>query len=155
DASRLLTVATILKQRCSAQMRPDKRRVLDDFLKTDRSLPGLLRLGARGARELAAPVPETLGAEWMLFWAFAWRRMLTATTRDRPARRIRFDAVPPPSLVLAPGREAPDLPEVRRMADKLAPLRWSVSERAPRRVNLLIPTIDLKHFFAGYIGKFN
>ena len=26
---------------------------------------------------------------------------------------------------------------------------------APRRINLLVPSIDLQHFFGGYIGKFN
>ena len=26
---------------------------------------------------------------------------------------------------------------------------------APDRVNLLVPTIDLEHFFGGYIAKFN
>ncbi len=41
------------------------------------------------------------------------------------------------------------------IADKVAPLRWAVSERAPRRINLLIPTIDLEHFFGGYIAKFS
>ncbi len=41
------------------------------------------------------------------------------------------------------------------MADKIAPLRLAVSDGAPRRVNLLIPTIDLRHFFGGYIGKLN
>ena len=41
------------------------------------------------------------------------------------------------------------------MAEKIAPLRLAVSDDAPRRVNLLIPSIDLQHFFGGYIGKFN
>ena len=30
-----------------------------------------------------------------------------------------------------------------------------MSATAPERVNLLIPTIDLKHLFGGYIAKFN
>jgi hypothetical protein len=41
------------------------------------------------------------------------------------------------------------------LADKVAPLRLEVSDGAPRRVNLLVPTIDLKHLFGGYIAKFN
>ena len=39
---------------------------------------------------------ETLGAEWMLFCALSWRRLLAATARARPQRRLRLDAVPPP-----------------------------------------------------------
>ncbi|MGW5362430.1 rhamnosyltransferase WsaF family glycosyltransferase [Actinopolymorpha pittospori] len=31
----------------------------------------------------------------------------------------------------------------------------AVREDVPRRINLLIPTIDLDHFFGGYIAKFN
>jgi hypothetical protein len=41
------------------------------------------------------------------------------------------------------------------LADKVAALRLAVSDGAPRRVNLLVPTIDLKHLFGGYIAKFN
>jgi len=41
------------------------------------------------------------------------------------------------------------------LADKVAPLRLELSDGAPRRVNLLVPTIDLKHLFGGYIAKFN
>jgi hypothetical protein len=44
---------------------------------------------------------------------------------------------------------------VRSVAQKVAPLRLAVSDDAPRRINLLIPTIDLHHFFGGYIGKLN
>ena len=49
------------------------RRFLDDGPVAARSLA---LLGARGARELLGPTPETLGAEWVLFHAFAWRRLL-------------------------------------------------------------------------------
>ena len=76
-------------------MTPAKRRTLDRFLHTDDSLRSLARLGLRGARELTGR-PQTLGAEWMLFHAFAWRRLLAATTRERPVRRWRIDALPPP-----------------------------------------------------------
>ncbi len=41
------------------------------------------------------------------------------------------------------------------MRDKIAPLRWHVADDEPARINILIPTIDLRHFFGGYIAKFN
>jgi hypothetical protein len=56
---------------------------------------------------------------------------------------------------MSPGREIAEHPAVREIAEKVAPLAWAVSDQAPARVNLLIPTIDLGHFFGGYIGKFN
>ena len=41
------------------------------------------------------------------------------------------------------------------LARQVAPLELSVSDRAPERVNVLVPTIELKHLFAGYITIFN
>jgi glycosyltransferase involved in cell wall biosynthesis len=153
DVCRLQQFATVLKLRCGDRMAPAKRRALDRFLGTEHSLGSLARLALRGARELVGR-PETLGAEWMLFHAFAWRRLLALTAGDRPVGRFRLDALPPPSLVLEPGRAAPPEP-AREIADKVAPLRWVVSDDAPARVNVLIPTFDLRHFFGGYIAKLN
>jgi glycosyltransferase involved in cell wall biosynthesis len=154
DVSRLTEYATILRMRCGERMAPDKRRTLDRFLRTDRSLLALADLWRRGARELIGR-PETLGAEWMLAYAFSWRRLLAASVRDRPVRGLRLDAVPPADLALQPGQPSLDHPATRAIAEKIAPLQLAVSDDAPRRVNLLIPTIDLGHFFGGYIGKFN
>jgi GT2 family glycosyltransferase len=153
DICRLEQFATVLSLRCGPTMSGPKRRVLERFLGAERSLPAVARLALRGARELVG-TPETLGAEWMLFHALAWRRLLEASVRDRPQARGRLDALPPPSLIQAPG--VPGLPEpVAEIARKIAPLTWAVSDDAPRRINLLIPTIDLQHLFGGYIGKFN
>ncbi|MFL5825211.1 MAG: glycosyltransferase, partial [Thermoleophilaceae bacterium] len=154
DVCRLMQFATVLQMRCGERMAPEKRRVLERFLRTDHSLLALARLWARGARELVGR-PETLGAEWMLSHAFAWRRALSATTRERPQRGLRLDAVPPPTLAPRPGRRVPAGPAPRAVAEKIAPLELAVRDDAPRRVNLLIPTIDLEHFFGGYIAKFN
>ncbi len=154
DASRLLQYATVLRMRSGERLSPIKRRSLDRFLRTDGSLVSLVGLGLRGARELLGR-PETLGAEWMLFHAFAWRRLLTATARERPARRLRLDAVPPPAFNPRPGWRASGPSGPRAIADKIAPLELAVDEGAPERVNVLIPTIDLEHFFGGYIAKLN
>ena len=154
DVARLTECATILRMRAGEEMAAPKRRVLDRFVRTDRSVLALARLWARGARELIG-TPETLGAEWMLAYAFTWRRLLAASTRDRPIKGLRLDAVPPPDLALAPGARTPVNVAARAIAEKVAPLTLRISDAAPVRVNLLIPTIDLAHFFGGYIGKFN
>jgi Glycosyl transferase family 2 len=157
DGCRLLQFATVLLMRCGGEMSPAKRRALERLLRADRSMPALGWLAARGARELAARRPETLGAELGLFFGFAWRRLARAATRgvERPRRRLRIDALPPTTLVQTPGRRPPDSPTVEVVADKIAPLRLAVGDDAPERVNLLIPTIDLEHFFGGYIAKLN
>jgi glycosyltransferase involved in cell wall biosynthesis len=153
DIWRLRQFCAVLLMRAGDAMPPGKRVVLERFLDADRSLRSLVALGARGARELVG-TPETLGAEWGLFHALAWRRLLSLSARDRPQRRLRLDALPPPSLILEPGWAELD-EDVAVVARKIAPLRWRVAEDAPVRVNLLVPAIDLQHFFGGYIAKFN
>lgn len=155
DACRLLQFATILKLRSGQAMAPAKRRALDRFIRADRSLLPLGWLAARALRELVGR-PETLGAELGLFFGFGWRRALSATTRSgEPPRRLRLDARPPSRLIQKPGSRGPEPPTLRVIHEKLAPLDLAASDDAPERVNLLIPTIDLEHFFGGYIGKLN
>ncbi len=153
DIARLMQVAAVLELRCGERLPAGKRQVLRRFARADDSLPTLSRLLIRGARELVGQ-QETLGAEWMLLLALVWRRALEASLRPRPQRVLRLDAVPPPSLAPAPDRSELAGAE-REVAEKIAPLDLRVSEQAPTRVNLLIPTIDLKHFFGGYITKLN
>jgi glycosyltransferase involved in cell wall biosynthesis len=155
DASRLLAVAAILQARLGDRMPRDRRRALARFERADRSLPALARLSARGLRDLTRSRPETLGAEWMLGYAFAWRRLLAATAGRGPESKLRLDAVPPAQLDPAPGVLSPVEPALRVLSEKIAPLRLAVSDDAPVRINLLIPTIDLAHFFGGYIAKAN
>jgi hypothetical protein len=90
----------------------------------------------------------------MLFCALAWRRLLAVSAREHPQRRLRLDALPPSSLIQQPGVEGLD-PAARALGDKIAPLRFVASDAAPARVNLLLPTLDLQHFFGGYITKLN
>ncbi|MGI9184454.1 MAG: glycosyltransferase [Solirubrobacteraceae bacterium] len=153
DVCRLQQFGTVLRLRCGGGLSGRKRRALGCLLDGDRSALALVRLGWRGARELTG-TPETLGAEWMLFHAFLWRRLLAASASPLPRRRLRLDALPPPSLIASPGHLGLDA-SVAMVADKVAPLRWTVAEQAPPRVNLLLPTIDLPHLFGGYIAKFN
>jgi glycosyltransferase involved in cell wall biosynthesis len=153
DLCRLTQFATVLQLRCDTRMTRRKRRELRRFLRAERSPAALVRFALRGARELTG-TPETLGAEWMLLHALVWRRLLGVSARDRPQRRLRLDALPQSKLVAPPGRVGIEA-SAGALADKVAPLRWMLSEDAPRRVNILIPTLDMRHLFAGYIGKFN
>ncbi len=155
DFARLLTVATILELRCADRMSAQQRRELDEFLSLELSWPALAKLGWRAARELSRPKPVTLGAEWALLQAVGWRRALALSARDRPTRRLRLDALPPPDLAPKPNRALPEEDAARTIAEKIAPLELSIADAAVRRVNILIPTIDLEHFFGGYIAKFN
>jgi GT2 family glycosyltransferase len=155
DACRLLQFATILELRCGEAMPSGKLRVLRRFMRADRSLPPLAWLAARATREFAGK-PETLGAELGLLFGFAWRHVVAASVRGgAPPRRLRLDTRPPARLALRPGRRGPEPERLRVIHEKLGPLDFSASDDAPERVNLLIPTIDLEHFFGGYIAKLN
>jgi glycosyltransferase involved in cell wall biosynthesis len=154
DVERLVQLATILRMRCGDRMSAGKRRALERFTAADRSLPAVVRLWARGARDIVAERPETLGAEWTLAYAFAWRRLLGATASRRPRRRLRLDAMPPTRFAARPGRQRP-AGTPREIAETVAPLDLAVRDDAPPRVNVLVPAIDLEHLFAGYIAKFN
>ena len=95
DACRLMQFATVLQMRYGERMTAPKRRALAEFTRGDRSLLPVARLAVSGAREIVGQRRETLGGEWMLMHAFAWRHLLDATTRDLPQRRFRMDALPP------------------------------------------------------------
>jgi glycosyltransferase involved in cell wall biosynthesis len=154
DVCRLVQVATVLTMRCGDRLAPGRRRTLDRFMAADASPWLALTLARRAVRELAGR-PETLGAELIVLYALIWRRLLALTTRERPVRGLRLDAVPPPALDPRPGQHGREAPATRAIAEKIAPLALAPRDDAPERVNILIPTIDLEHFFGGYIGKLN
>jgi len=156
DYWRLVQFATVLEMRCGDRMTSAKRRSVDRLRRTDHSLPAQGALAVRAVRELVGR-PETLGAELSLLLALAWRRLLVALARglERPHRRLPMDARPPPRLVRRPPRPGLDGPVAREVADKIAPLELAVRDDAPQRINILIPAIDLDHFFGGYIAKLN
>ena len=106
-------------------------------------------------RELPAARRRRSAPSGCSFHAFAWRRLLDASVRDRPQRRLRLDARAA-AVAGAPARSGPASPAPRRdRRQARAAAIWRSPTDAPPRVNLLIPTIDLAHFFGGYIAKLN
>jgi hypothetical protein len=101
DVCRLMQWGTIVRARCAARMEAGKRAELDRFLSSDDSLAALADMWRRGALELLGR-SQTLGGEWMLAYALTWRRLLSATIRDRPVKLLRLDALPPDALVNPP-----------------------------------------------------
>jgi glycosyltransferase involved in cell wall biosynthesis len=134
DACRTLHFATVLELRCGDRMSAGKRRALARLMRADRSALAIPVLFARGARELVRPRPQTLGAEWMLGYAFTWRRLLAASAP-------RLDALPP-VLHPRPRVRVPGDPDLRVLAEGLLPLRLAPADAAPRRVNLLVESVD-------------
>ena len=156
DYMRLLEVATVLDMRCGERMPSPKRRVLRRFVRSERDPVELARLWLRGMGELTGARRETLGGEWVLFRAIYWRHLLSLSVRRLPQQRLRIDALPPMDLAPGPPRAGATVAgPAQAIADKIRPLDLDVRDGAPARINVLVPTIDLDHFFGGYIGKFN
>jgi glycosyltransferase involved in cell wall biosynthesis len=156
DSCRLMQFGTILEMRFGSRLVARKHRALARFMRAERSPLALWDLARRAVREMVGQ-PETVGAELGLLLAFVWRHLLVASIRgrERPRARLRIDARPPSSLLPTPGRQEPATPAVGQIAAKIAPLELALLDDGPRRINILIPTIDLDHFFGGYIAKLN
>ncbi len=142
---RLRGLASTLIERCGPEMSRSRRRTMERFVRSDRSMTGFLWLAARPLRSLSGR-NETLGIERVLVRGILYRH-LAAVRRRLPGglRRAGSDSG-------ALREEDSVTPQMRQ---KVAPLFPVVSAKQPQRVNLLIPTIDLDHLFGGYIAKFN
>jgi glycosyltransferase involved in cell wall biosynthesis len=155
DVCRITLFATVLERRCKERMSASKRRAVRRVIGAERSALGPAWLLLRRARSLVGR-NETLGAEGGLLRGLCWRHAVALLTgpRQRPARRLRFSTAPPPPSAMSSGPRILH-PSTRRLAEKTRPLELGVRSDAPSRVNLLLPTIDLRHFFGGYIAKLN
>jgi len=152
---RLRLLAEVLLLRSADRMSRRSRRILRRFIRSERSPLGLLWLLARGARRWFGR-NETLGLESLVARGIVWRYIVKtmALVRKRPIPGVPYGASLPEST--GGGKaDAIDHVETRTMARSIEPLPLSVSTEAPERVNVLIPTIELKHLFGGYIAKFN
>jgi glycosyltransferase involved in cell wall biosynthesis len=153
--ARLRLLAEVLLVRCAGRMDRGSRRMLRRFARSERSPLGFAWLALRGERRWLGKT-ETLGAERLVLRGILWRYVVQGLTlhRERPLRGAVYDASLPK---LAGGVKSVSVghAETLALARLIEPLQLSVSTQAPERVNLLIPTLELKHLFGGYITKFN
>jgi glycosyltransferase involved in cell wall biosynthesis len=148
--------AEILMMRCGELLNGRRRRAVRRMLKADRSLPVAAWLGMRSiaARRRRSP---TMGQERLIARGIVWRRFVGLQGRLRRRRRESHGQAlptpPPPSSAKSPPSDAPKV--IHQITRKIAPLRLRVTTTREPTVNMLVPTIDLDHFFGAYIGKFN
>jgi len=146
---RLQALAQSLLARCGAQMSGSKKKALRRFIATNRDPLGPLWLWLRSLRSLTGR-NETFGVERILARAVLYRHLAAVKNR-----------IPDTILERAGGSGGPvagepsGVIEADRMTHKIQPLAASIQADAPERINILIPAIDLEHFFGGYIAKFN
>ena len=160
---------------------PERSAVLGRFARYDTSVRAALgeKVVALRARR------RTLNLEGLLLWSMVGARLRNLVLRrkqrqlvrqqtDNPGRPLLGAVVgagklppaptppPPPAPALLPGQ--PDDPGIVPVLEygttkwihrNITPLTLDISERHPKRVNLLLATINFDYVFGGYIGMFN
>jgi glycosyltransferase involved in cell wall biosynthesis len=156
DVCRLVQFGTVLELRCGERMAARKKRAVRLLSAAEHSPWAMAWLWLRRARALIGRT-ETLGAESALLRGIAWRHAVAALARGRklPPARFGGNAIVPPLQDERRNQPLTTHPEARTLFEKIEPLELDVRQEAPVRINLLVPTIDLKHFFGGYITKLN
>lgn len=158
DVARVQQVADALEFRCSDALvearRPDIRRIA----RMTTSPAVWLWLVARGFPNFWGTT-ETVGAELRLTFATLIGKYVAV---ERRARMVHKRIVAPwRRLVFVPKAVQPAAPQphildrTNFLVRKVAPLQLRVERRAKPRINLLIPTVDFRYIFGGYITKFN
>ncbi len=144
-------------------------------------VPGAEREGTpdrlRAERDDQAPLAATGSTFWRstapLRWIARFARQSTRAAQEAStsagALAMREDNDDPPPARRRPGTAAqrlmrtshileqrlagPAARSIHLVGEKIAPLRLALSDTARPRLNLLIPTIDQRYFFGGYIAK--
>lgn len=155
---RLRVLAETLLLRVGDRMRPQRRRSLKLFANAESSPLAAFWLLARRLRAKFGH-RETLDAERIVLLGLFWRRavVVLGRLRSRPIPSVTYDASLPAT---AERTESSGLAEIdhkltHALAALIEPIELVGDESEPLRVNLMIPTVELRHLFGGYIAKFN
>jgi glycosyltransferase involved in cell wall biosynthesis len=152
DLIRLQLIARTIILRCAALITEPKKRALERIITADESLLSVSWLARRNLRNFWR-VSETLGAERFLLRAILWKRGWALKSRLTPANSSG-PSIAAVVRALTARTAALAVQKVQFIRQKIAPLLVDTSS-VHRRINLLIPTIDFKYFFGGYITKMN
>jgi glycosyltransferase involved in cell wall biosynthesis len=163
DLLREQLMCKVLELRCNKQLTRSKRRGLALITEVDESVLAFGWMATRGLKD-GGQRRETLGAERVFLLATVWKKYaeFRQWMGDGAVERKRLmTSLPEPdspkstSAGVKPSPLAQTFTQVQFTEQKIAPLALKSSATATRRLNLLIPHIDLKHFFGGYITKLN
>jgi glycosyltransferase involved in cell wall biosynthesis len=154
DVCRVSLFAATAALRAGSGIPHRKRRVLEWAASWSRSPAAIFGLSARRLRRFAGR-NETLGSEGALARGLAWRWTVGPIAGHRPPLPSLRGESRMPDLNEFMGRLRSAGPPAGPLSAKTRPLDIAVRPDAPVRVNVLLPTIDLRHFFGGYLAKLN
>jgi hypothetical protein len=148
----LACMARTLQVRLEGRLHPDDAKALTLFADpTVRTALDTLRARTRDAEVLRS----TLGGEVYVYNAARWPLWTDAHAVDRPATLLEATwEVTQAESERAPSHEAPPH-AVWYLGKVIQPLRLDVATDHPRRLNLVIPDLDVRYFYGGYITKLN
>ena len=164
DLMREQLMCSVLRLRCDRELTGRQRKSLWRLTHVDESFSAFLWLATRRLRR-GRLARETLGAERFFLAGVFWKKYtdLRLKFRDRVFGDTGRIAALPLTQVLQEvagaavesARTVQRFSQIQSTQQKIAPLGLKISPSAPSRINLLIPQVDLKHFFGGYITKLN
>lgn len=97
---------------------------------------------------------DTLNAEFRLFASVFANKFLNPMYQKR--KNLYAANVGKPIQISSSNIfESTSILTVEPLLQKIAPMKLNIADYFPLRINILIPTIDFKYFFGGYLGKFN
>jgi glycosyltransferase involved in cell wall biosynthesis len=146
EVLRLRLIAEVLLVRCVDKITATKKKSLRRVAACDRSAVNQIWLALR---RLRGRQDETLGVGRVLATSAFWGQSLHRRTRLR-LWTSRLAGRP------APDADEPNMYGIERtifLHDKTAPLRLQIDPAATRRVNLIVPSLDFRFVFGGYITK--
>jgi SAM-dependent methyltransferase len=149
DVMRLTQFARVLEIRNQERLGRNERRVLRRFTRLERPFQSLPWLLARGTYRGLLGHNETVGAEFYVAKGLLWKALTSVRARRASRHPPRL---PPKETPAAQPATSQVIADVER---KIAPLNLEIRSEEPERINLLVPSVDLVHFFGGYITKFN
>ena len=156
EVCRLLQFATVLERRCGDRMSARKRRAVR-LAGRQRALAAGDGLALASAREEAdRPQRDARGrgrdapGHRVAACRRADRRAVSCRPGGSAATRACHRARRSPARARSRAT-----PARGRCPTRSQPLELDIRTDAPQRVNLLVPTIDLEHFFGGYVAKLN
>ncbi len=146
EVLRIAFVARTLELRCGAHLSRWDRQKLKWVAGAGSSLPGLAWLVLRVLRSVGR-TNAAVGVEFELLKGVIWTRHVR---QHEMYVQILYSVFPD----WLPQPETPESAKIDIVRRKTAPLALHGTDAAPRRLNLLVSTIDIRYFFGGYITLF-
>jgi Txe/YoeB family toxin of Txe-Axe toxin-antitoxin module len=144
DFVSVVLIANDLKLRCK-NIDPKKRKILEEISNYENTVKKLLIRAIKSVFHKKT----TLGAENRLLSSVIVTKIYKKYTKFDKKKYANFQT---PNVK---NKLENITDSIFAIEQKIEPLKFDISEDFKKRINIIIPTVDFKYFFGGYIAKFN